>query len=331
MALATIFSALAGVAAFVLFLFYAYRSSHLAPPPVTPPNQPSDVELHPINPPEDSDDNKDADVDIIAIHGLDTKSPDTWTFKEEGKADVNWLADEHMLPKEVSNARIFTCDWPAELFQTSHHTPGKIEELARLLLAGIRGRHACTSSEATRDRPILFIASCLGGVILMKALVIAEGEDRSVREATRGVIFLATPFLGTSFMDVAKWAEPGLRAWASIQGRQVSGILGWASQNWDLEELVRKFTTLCVGDGSTAVSSVIVFTFYEKQTTDLTRKIPFLGLLSYFFPQGKLVRATRLPSPKFGHLLMMISWLTHIRRIYSVLSTLSRSIAIISE
>lgn len=141
----------------------------------------------------------------------------------------------------------------------------------------------------------------------MKALVIAEGEHRSAREATCGVIFLATPFLGTSFMDVAKWAEPGLRVCASAQGRLVSGIFGWVSQNWDLEELVRKFTTLCVNDSSTALSSDNVFTFYEKKTTDLTRKVPLLGPLSYFFPQKKRIRATRLTSPEFSYLPTSIS------------------------
>jgi hypothetical protein len=307
MALAGTFYFLAGAAVVVLSLLYARRAFHPATLRVTCSDQPRGVQLHQVNPIGHSDDKNDSSVDIIAIHGLDTKSPDTWSFKEEGKADVNWLADKHMLPAEVSNVRIFTCDWPAELFQTSDHAPDKIEELARLLLAGIRGRHARTSSEETRDRPILFIASCLGGVVLMKALVIAEGEYRSVREATRGVIFLATPFLGTSFMDVAKWAEPGLRAWASAQGRLVSGIFGWVSQNWDLEELVRKFTTLCVNDGSTTLSSDNVFTFYEKKTTDLTRKVPLLGPLSYFFPQKKRVRATRFTSPEFGYSLTLIS------------------------
>jgi hypothetical protein len=292
MALAGTFSFLAGTAAVVFLLLYAYRSFHPAISRATHSKQPQGVQLHQVNPLENSADKKDSGVDIIAIHGFDTKSPNTWTFKEEGKADVNWLADKHMLPAEVSNVRIFTCDWPAGLFQSSDHVSDNIEELARLLLAGIRGRHARTHSEATRDRPILFVASCLGGVVLMKALVIAEGENRSVREATRGVIFLATPFLGTSFIDVAKWAEPGLKAWASIQGRQVSDILGWVSLDWDLEELVRRFTTLCVSDGSTVFSSVDVFTFYEKQTTDLTRRVPLLGCLSCLFRHKKLVRVT---------------------------------------
>jgi hypothetical protein len=325
-------SFLAGAAAVVFFLLCACKRLHLATPRVTRSDKCWGVQLHQVSPLGNSDDQQDGGVDIIAIHGLDTRSPNTWTFKEGGKCDVNWLADKHMLPTEVSNVRIFTCDWPAELFQTSHHSPDKIGELARLLLAGILGRHARTSSQATKDRPILFIASCLGGVILMEALVIAEKEYCSVREATRGVIFLATPFLGTSFMDVAKWAEPGLKAWASIQGRRVSGILGWVSQNWDLEELVRKFTARCLTGGPTALSFDNIFTFYEKQTTDLTRKVPLLGLLSYFLRQEKRVRATRLTSPKLsGYLLTMISWLIQIQRVYNLFLTLSRSIAIISR
>src|SRR4051794_32309089 len=71
------------------------------------------VTLDPALPSENED---EADIDIIAIHGLDTKSPDTWIWKkspddlvEEG---VNWLKDPHMLPARFPKARIFTCDWP---------------------------------------------------------------------------------------------------------------------------------------------------------------------------------------------------------------------------
>jgi hypothetical protein len=68
-----------------------------------------------------------------------------------------------------------------------------------------------------------------------------------------------------------------------------------------LEELMRKFTTLCINDSSTAFNSVDVFTFYEKQATDLTSKVPLLGFLSCLFRHKKPVRATRLTSPRmFG-------------------------------
>jgi len=79
------------------------------------------------------------DVDIIAIHGLDTQSPDTWIWDPKG-ARVNWLEDPRMLPKRFPTARIFTCDWPADLFEQPGFVQKMIDEFARLLLAGINGR-----------------------------------------------------------------------------------------------------------------------------------------------------------------------------------------------
>src|SRR5437762_13377816 len=81
----------------------------------------------------------ETDVDIIAIHGLDTKSPDTWIWRsnDQDKPDVDWLADPHMLRSQVERARIFTCDWPADLLQKSDTIPMTVLESARCLLAGI--------------------------------------------------------------------------------------------------------------------------------------------------------------------------------------------------
>lgn len=222
--------------------------------------------------------NTDTGIDIIAIHGLDTKSPATWEYKKEDGQKINWLADQHMLPAEVSGTRIYTCDWPAELFEPEDSVPFRIEELAVSLLEGILG------SSTKRDRPILFVASCLGGVILMKALVEAkDGTDyAAIRRATRGIIFLATPFRGTSFQDVATWAQPGLRAWASIQGQRLTKLLDWAnSPTFDLALLVSEFTNLCIGQGH---ENFKVHTFYEQRYTSLRRKVPFV---SWMLPRSK--------------------------------------------
>jgi hypothetical protein len=86
MALAGTYSLLAGAAAIAFFLLYAYRSSHPAISQVAPSKQPRGVRLHQVNPLGHSADKDDSGVDIVAIHGLDTTSPNTWTFKEEGKA-----------------------------------------------------------------------------------------------------------------------------------------------------------------------------------------------------------------------------------------------------
>ncbi|OTA91472.1 hypothetical protein M434DRAFT_32636 [Hypoxylon sp. CO27-5] len=221
------------------------------------------VRFRHVNPPSEDENKNDADVDIIAIHGLDTKSPDTWVWKDlknPRQPAVNWLEDQNMLPALVGRARILTCDWPADLYESSQLIPRTIDEFARLLLDGIQ-------SHTREDRPILFIASCLGGIILMKALDMASQEYSSIRAATRGVIFLATPFRGTSFQDVAAWVEPLLKKWASIRSENVTSLLHNTTQSFDLSELVRRFTQLCKDQ------EYEIFTFYERGVTDLSRKL----------------------------------------------------------
>ncbi|KID85464.1 nacht nucleoside triphosphatase [Metarhizium guizhouense ARSEF 977] len=218
----------------------------------------------------------ETDIDIIAIHGLDTGSPGTWTWKfnRPDRHDVNWLADNDMLPSRVGQARILTCDWPAELFERSDLIQKRIEELARLLLDGIQRRPSATNTSSRRgDRPIVFIASCLGGIILMKALVMAQYESCSTRSSpgrdTHAIIFLATPFRGTSFQDVANWAEPGLKAWAWIRGQKVTRRLDDVKgPTFDLVKLVGDFTRLCRDDGLDRV-----MTFYELGNTNLYHKL----------------------------------------------------------
>ncbi|KAH8884294.1 hypothetical protein GQ53DRAFT_797897 [Thozetella sp. PMI_491] len=223
----------------------------------------------------------ETNVDIIAIHGLDTKSPDTWIWKSKqpNERAVDWLAAEDMLPSKVGPARIFTCDWPADLFQRSNSIPMVLDELARLLLAGIQARPSPANEQARREsQPILFIASCLGGIILMKALVIASTGDEylSLRRATRGAIFLATPFRGTAFQDIASWAIPSLQAWASLRNQAVTQLLNSVKgSTFELQELVRSFTQLCQDKDHPCQ----VHTFYEKGKTSLHRKIPLTWLV----------------------------------------------------
>ncbi|KAL7971773.1 hypothetical protein HDV63DRAFT_304096 [Trichoderma sp. SZMC 28014] len=166
------------------------------------------VSLTQIHPSSDAD--AETDIDIIAIHGLDTKSPDTWISKSKNCVEgVNWLECPRMLPERIGPARIFTCDWPAELFEQPNLILKTAEEFARLLLAGIKRRPLPTKTSYAKgkDRPIVFVASCLGGIILIKALVMAthSSEYAFVRQSTRGIVFLATPS-GCSGLGRA-WSE----------------------------------------------------------------------------------------------------------------------------
>jgi hypothetical protein len=226
------------------------------------------VRLQQVYPPPENQTR--TDIDIIAIHGLDTNSEETWVWDPKGY-NVNWLKQPDMLPEKFRSARIFTCDWPADLFEDSDFIQKEFEEFARLLLVGIKHRPRATygDSDKEEERPIVFIASCLGGVILMKALVMASHEYQCVKQATRGIIFLATPFRSTSFEDVARWAEPGLNAWASIRGKKISNLFGLVKPSFDLGELVRSFTALCEEND---LANHIV-TFYETGKSSLLRKV----------------------------------------------------------
>lgn len=239
------------------------------------------VHLYQVNP----DKNKvDTDIDIIAIHGLDTKSPDTWIWEnEQGKK--NWISDPDMLPKEVGAARIFTCNWPADLLQPEDLVQKTIDEYARLLLDGIRRGLLVTNATKREDRPIFFIASCLGGIILAKAL--ADHAEPSLQRATRGIVFLATPFRGTSLQDVATWAKLVLRARAFSRGQQkLSALLDYIKgPKFQVWEVVSRFTGLCKGE------DYHVFNFYEKGKTSLPRKI--FPCLPNWLSQEKLVRTIK--------------------------------------
>lgn len=185
----------------------------------------------------------EADVDIVAIHGLGTTSPDTWIWKKtQGNTHgVNWLEDSEMLLNKVGSARIFTSDWPANLFVSQDSIQPTIIELARNLLLDIR------SKLGEIDRPILFIASCLGGIIVTQAVVDAAKQNsdyHSLWRATRGIVFLATPFRGTAFQDIAILAVASMNNVARLAGQSLTTLLDSVKGSTPfLEELVGDFTS----------------------------------------------------------------------------------------
>ncbi|KAI0877381.1 hypothetical protein GGS24DRAFT_497899 [Hypoxylon argillaceum] len=226
----------------------------------------SPCDLHQIYPSPETD--TASDIDIIAIHGLDTKSPDTWRYKTK-TSHVDWLTHERMLPTRVGNARIFTCNWPADLFQKS--VPTTLKESAESLRDSIR-QHIEQNNRTGKNPPILFIASCLGGIILLKALDMdrSPGNDNSrpsIISATRGIVFLATPFLGTAFKDMPDWE---LRAWASLNDKEVTALIDYTRSPTALGDLVHTFISLAKAE------NYHVWAFWEAGETNLLGKL-YLG------------------------------------------------------
>lgn len=71
---------------------------------------------------------------------------------------MNWLEDSDMLQAAVPQARIYTYNWDAKVFDDApvQALLGHADTLLNLVI-GEQGRNR---------RPIVFIASCFGGLIL---------------------------------------------------------------------------------------------------------------------------------------------------------------------
>ncbi|ETS82425.1 hypothetical protein PFICI_04301 [Pestalotiopsis fici W106-1] len=237
-------------------------------------------------------DDIETDVDIFAIHGLDTTSPDTWTFQRKHEArpteknnqsglsgrlferrptrvreksdrrknGVNWLTSPDMLSYDLPRARIFTCNWPSRLYRDQGSVELTVLELARGLLADIQSERRRLGAIT---RPIIFIASCLGGIILAQALTLAaesENEYYGLSTATAGVVFLGTPFRGTALAHVFGTAILSLEARGVVKSQSLArGLLDHLGKSTaQLEELVNRFSINCC-----LSRNLPVYCFYE--------------------------------------------------------------------
>ncbi|KAK8863181.1 NACHT-domain-containing protein [Apiospora arundinis] len=200
-------------------------------------------------------------VDVIAIHGLDTESPRTWIYEKNG-THVHWLRDSDMLPAAIPEARIYTYDWNAKVFD---HAP------VQTLLGhadNLLGQVAAERGQGNEARPLIFVASCFGGLVLAEAICRAAQEGSPYREvllATVGAVFLATPFAGTDAAQPASW----LVTIKGIMGEDASDNLIQALQRHHNQviELVQRFAEI-------ALSIMLpVRCFFETKKTDIYRRI----------------------------------------------------------
>ncbi|KAK4116036.1 hypothetical protein N656DRAFT_786535 [Canariomyces notabilis] len=202
-------------------------------------------------------------IDIIAIHGLGTESPRTWEFRRKGGGGVvNWLSDRDMLPAALPEARIYTYDWNANYFEDApvQTLLGHADTLLGLVSEGL----------GPQMRPIIFIASCFGGLVLAEAINRAAQQGSAYRHillSTIGIVFLATPFHGTDAAKQARWQV----LVAGIMGEQASDqLIQDLEQKHDLvRQRVQKFTEIAKAEAV----RLPLYCFFETKKTELLRRI----------------------------------------------------------
>ena len=139
------------------------------------------------------------------MHGLNPKNTEhhaeaAWT--SQGKL---WLKD--FLPSSLPHARVLLFGYNANVaFETA--AAGVREQAVNLL------NHIVSERTGVKDRPIIFIAHSLGGIVVKRALVEAKLNDlyRSIREATYGIAFFGTPHQGGNLARLGDIASTIIRS-----------------------------------------------------------------------------------------------------------------------
>ncbi|KAG7429090.1 Kinesin light chain [Fusarium oxysporum f. sp. raphani] len=225
---------------------------------------PFDV-LHP-DPTADTDgETAQAEVDIVAVHGLGSHVDWSWTWRDKDRpgSSVNWLKDPDMLPRVVPKSRILAYNYESRWHVNAPRT--------RLQLCGedlVRNLHAFR--KGVQDRPVVFVGHSLGGLVIQHALLFADREEeyRYLPRRTFGFISLGSPFRGTRMHGMANFVASLLFIAGSHRG--VLEALGYDNQ------LLRdKLQEFCRLRESTSMSTCC---FFEAYDTDYGRRLGLPGL-----------------------------------------------------
>ncbi|KAI1767803.1 TPR-like protein [Hypoxylon sp. FL1150] len=142
-------------------------------------------------------------VDLVAVHGLNPRNKDkkehawdTWRSPPGPKGHL-WLRDS--LPKTLPDSRIFLYEYNATVVYGNDRTT--FLDKANDLLEAIR-----IERDDAKSRPIIFLGHSMGGLLIKQALINAHNHAdpkyKSIKEATSGLVFFATPHNGGDQMLV---------------------------------------------------------------------------------------------------------------------------------
>lgn len=136
------------------------------------------------------------------VHGLTVDRDRTWTAHG---SSTPW--PQTLLPELLPKARILSFGYDAYVTDWKHMVSmQKVSSHANDLLHDLAAYRSTRIVE--RERPIIFIAHSLGGLVVKDALLTGwKNSDSSLSQilsSTRAIAFLGTPHTGS---DLAVWAE----------------------------------------------------------------------------------------------------------------------------
>ncbi|KAF2190432.1 hypothetical protein K469DRAFT_384770 [Zopfia rhizophila CBS 207.26] len=204
-------------------------------------------------------------IDIVAIHGIGAHPDDSWC-KNVGTAEnprwVHWLNAEDMLPAVAPHARIMRYGYQSQWFGEGAMRQ-KASTVAQRLLLALRRKRA-----EYPFRPLLFIAHCFGGLVVLKALLDAQHDAKEwpgVFASTTGLIFFGTPFRGAEGMSQVEMLAAARREYEEDQV-QMDVLKILEPGNEFLQEVVDQF-----GKTRRQANKAQVACFYELKSSNVGR------------------------------------------------------------
>ncbi|POS78528.1 hypothetical protein DHEL01_v203086 [Diaporthe helianthi] len=171
-------------------------------------------------------------VDIITVHGLSGHPHNTWT-----NFDTSHYWPMQSLPQDVPRARIMAFGYSTTVSPFNKST-AIVSDVAKQLISHLINKR---KSLEEKQRPIIFIAHSLGGIVVKEFLHIASNTGHhDLADCLRGILFLGTPHKGShlaSFMGVISHVVK------SLLGRSADAVLQDLSSNsrhlLELDQLLR--------------------------------------------------------------------------------------------
>ncbi|KAK6530290.1 hypothetical protein TWF694_003652 [Orbilia ellipsospora] len=235
----------------------------------------SDTGLRVLVEPEDA-----PEIDIVAVHGLNSNPKTTWVkfhSKDSPAAGTGsagfhpgtmWL--DTLLPKYIPNSRILLFNFESNFLFNAPNV--ELSTLGEQLVYSLRNER-----QEEPDRPIIFIAYSLGGLVIEQALVFAsESEEQVVNiipKVTKGVVFLGSPLRGTSTAALSTTIVRCARVAGINSHDGLLAVLDETSER--LQTLRRSFASL------TDKRKTKIVCFYETKPTAIP--IPNFGFIFWLF------------------------------------------------
>ncbi|GLA42986.1 hypothetical protein AnigIFM63309_011722 [Aspergillus niger] len=202
-------------------------------------------------------DSNEAEVDIVFVHGLGGSRDATWTID-----DVCW--PQALLPQDLPKTRIMTFGYDSRVvsFTTALSQNGIVGNAEDLCAQLARFR------ASSPERPIIFVAHSLGGLVCAQAVVAGNRSSPSdntqiISQHVRGIAFLGTPFCGS---EIANWVSRLNKVADYIFESNKANISDLKSKSGTLQLLIEEFANV-LRKRDNSDDSILTTFFYEQLKT----------------------------------------------------------------